>query len=1238
MARNYNKQKAKTQDTESVSLWNGPRLEIPIDVSALVVSERSLNLPWSLNPMKYNNHGQFKDVSPDLFNDSVYPSIGITLQWALPDGLTHGIEDELGQIEYPLLPNRWLVVRVYDGKTKSWILESDFEELTEGNNLFLKETNDVPTVTRIGRDWLASEWAGDQDADDNKPKFLKAISPGNIGFTAYGADIKDVFSFQDDMSEILTKATPVTYYVTGWYSDPLDDPLYGRAEYGEFGFQTQEEWQTLMNRFQWSPGNDNDLQKAINDWTAWATANGYPIDPDNIQDILPAQTLCQGMVYQVNWLGKGGALQSGVPHYDSSVPLNEQPKIAVGNTSTDALAALIKYELDLEGEGKGEAAAEFLLAFSNNLLAQYETPGGQYKLFNQLFESWFQFDDSESYWYVENKTDASPVDLSDEMLADLINLNLKALRLKKVDGELVSGRRYLYGNWWKQGKAVTLRGRPPAGITQEEWDTILANLAAEQSEDIAAVEALLEEAGTLSGEIETLKGTIEQALESLPELQLQHNSGPRYNRSNDPVVLLYGAGRSYRHGEDNRYGEESNLFTRFTGQSVKGLLVAIPDQEPPAVDASNSTIPTLGFDLSLVPKEIPSMNVEAFFLDTNNAQAIAETAAELLGIPFDPAYTLIVETQQTSIYNSDVHSLDRQIIEVAAGIIGTIPSSIAVNPWQPPWSPLFLAWKIEWWPSYTVPEELMEKWSFVPEKLGYQWDESYSPIMGDPFTMMGTSILTPQSAVTLRSQLEKYLDETGDYPELREFVETVADWDFLSQSLGGLDDQMLAWSTRQLNEPTGTVKDLTGEQSQYSPQPGQTDTGYFPLRAGHFRLQQVWVVDDFGQVFDPISAVRQTPVSYQPAFSENMVTKSSGNLGQLAPRITQAARMRFDLKEAIPGGLDTLTNQEASPICGWVLPNFLDNGLSIYDQSGNALGEILQTGSFSNLTLNWFNAPGTSTPVGTSLEASIENPYLRGFVQGLLGQENNAQAYEDLLLVIDEALRTVVPLAGRGQEAVAVLIGRPLAILRASVNYDLAGGLQYEQAWLNSTLKQTGGYENVDFKVQIGSLQDPSDGAIGYFDVTFDHLYSIHTEGLPLETNYVSAGDVSLSIADSAKDIYILADPSGDLNVVNGILPVQRQVVSGPLVQNALQTMEVTFRTGPLITDPQKLRMPLPTELQGDWSYLRHSGVTTWEEIHEIAQANQEARFTPENILQDGWLKLANAIGDSSTSQPNDAD
>src|SRR5882724_4599750 len=105
-----------TDDTASASankfLWPGPCLLVPVSVEALVVTTLGQSRGWQFNANAYNLMRRFESIEPLPFsNTTTSPKTGVTLHWTLPDAVTHGVEDAQGNIEYPPVPNRWLVAR-----------------------------------------------------------------------------------------------------------------------------------------------------------------------------------------------------------------------------------------------------------------------------------------------------------------------------------------------------------------------------------------------------------------------------------------------------------------------------------------------------------------------------------------------------------------------------------------------------------------------------------------------------------------------------------------------------------------------------------------------------------------------------------------------------------------------------------------------------------------------------------------------------------------------------------------------------------------------------------------------------------------------------------------------------------------------------------------------------------------------------------------------------------------------
>ena len=77
------------------------------------------------------------------------------------------------------------------------------------------------------------------------------------------------------------------------------------------------------------------------------------------------------------------------------------------------------------------------------------------------------------------------------------------------------------------------------------------------------------------------------------------------------------------------------------------------------------------------------------------------------------------------------------------------------------------------------------------------------------------------------------------------------------------------------------------------------------------------------------------------------------------------------------------------------------------------------------------------------------------------------------------------------------------------------------------------------------------------------------------------------------------------------------------------ENMDVTFRVGPLLQQQQSVRMPLPAEIRGGWSWIQKSGVGLLAtEVSEVTPSTHQARLsdTPARI-REGWLKLSDALG-----------
>ena len=73
--------------------------------------------------------------------------------------------------------------------------------------------------------------------------------------------------------------------------------------------------------------------------------------------------------------------------------------------------------------------------------------------------------------------------------------------------------------------------------------------------------------------------------------------------------------------------------------------------------------------------------------------------------------------------------------------------------------------------------------------------------------------------------------------------------------------------------------------------------------------------------------------------------------------------------------------------------------------------------------------------------------------------------------------------------------------------------------------------------------------------------------------------------------------------------------------------MMLTFRTGPVLTDPATIRMPRPAENNGAWAWVgyqpENGGQAASYPQQAIIAANASARLGDPTGVSEGWLQFA---------------
>ncbi len=660
------------------TIWAGPSLLTPIYLEALMVGSKNQPGTWAAVAVDYAQLGlRGGQPQPTPFQTSSAPATGIHLQWTPPPSLRNGQSNDQGQIELPLLPNRWLLTRAYIAKPgdlpqyTAWVLESDYLGTQPPGTHAYPDPSGGSTQYYIGRRFELSAWNGGT-SDYKGGGFLRAMGPGDVSYIAIYNNMTNVLAFFDDM-----QGAPhglYSYSVCGWYEPPSQDPLLGVSSSQPQGFDSRSQWQELMQKLFWTVGDEHDQDLAEADWQAWLQAHPGLVGPPMTaaQQQWPGQNLCHGLLYNLEWKGP-----------DQLYPFNpilngsNTPQVALGANDAEALAAWL-------GNQAGSPAAEqMMLAFQQDMIFDYVKNPSLFAERSQAAR--FGNYNSGSQWVVyqaDQESSASQIPAGDasvpldaQATQDLTVLNASQYQLGMAQVNQVSLQSQLYEAYWK--KENYARSDSALG---KQIDALIASLTTQ-------VNALAQQVTNLQRQVDAQSAALQTQVQK-QNLTLNLISLPRYNQRQDPVVLVAGAGLDQKLSQTGITEDERLLFTRFTGQTISAIHVVYQDGALKLdVWLNSSDFAAIRWPVGvLIPKEMPDFWFETFLLDSNNARLLASTACSKAGQTPSAAQldalTAQIQRQQAALWNAELQQLlDPRVLSENAGFAGVAPMKLSVLRW-----------------------------------------------------------------------------------------------------------------------------------------------------------------------------------------------------------------------------------------------------------------------------------------------------------------------------------------------------------------------------------------------------------------------------------------------------------------------------------------------------------------------------------------------------------------------------
>jgi len=1235
-------------DSASIGTWDPGlprrvRVLVPVDVQAYVVPPGGgeATVPVTGGP-----------GDPAPFDPGSVRPAGVHLHWAMPDALLAGRPDrDAGSLAFPALPDRWVVVRTVQPvgerqvRSRGWVIDAK-----SGAVMPLESYAGTPAPPPAGSPVLDP---------------LDGAAGGTLLWTASYAASVTRFGLYDPLADlpagVRLHADQACYTVAGWWSEPAGDPLTGAAGPARLdGRLAGLGWHVVHDADDEVLSVDDPRLARTRDSIGLTTPRDAPpstvagadgrtvvgdLDDVVLSVALPVdhaeQVIVVPAVTTYSTLLHGSVL--GVPVAGDPPKVDDRPPgaalgVAVGQDIDDVVAASGAAVLGLD-EAHRRSAETLLAAFTSGLIEQLGTPDG--------LEDLAEREHGDGFWSLAGTP--LPASRPDRLHAeDSASL-----------GPLTVGRK---------GRA----GQPDPRLGAKlEWarDLTLRDGSAGGAKRSARV-------------AETRPARAGGALAESREVV---RPAPRFFRPQAPMVALRGARPNHRHHGDGLFDDSGRLRCRYPRECVTEIT---------GVVAGSAVVPSIGS--GAVPAEVLTVVREAVLLNPYGYAWLAAAGAPNPTVL--PSFETRIAAEMVRLYGVDgrydgsSHVLtpsvagraeassawqsvslgrsmvDRQVAQELAKhalVRGTPPSPVALTTWRQPWTPLWLEWRVT-----LDGHDSVAGWELTGLDLE-RGDDDAPP--GNPVTRTyaGRSPIGQGVSRALHAGVSRWLETErqrdatvaggslppADQDQLTRLSDLLAPLDLVSASLDGIREQLLGIPY------VGVVERGSGTD----PKPQATGPA-FPLFAGLLRLDALRLVDAFGRVLD-------VPAEVVVAAGTTLDLTVPGTPAaiRLRPRIQHLARWLFrlvdpgqpagtapaELREAFVDQLDPAS--AVNPVAGFLLPDHIDEALEAFTTAGEPIGQLGHDAV--NGSVIWETAPGRPLPPDAGpladlpATARITGEIAAGLVAADAVARDSADppagsALSALLRAIDTTLWTVDTFAAIGSPTVAGLVGRPVAVVRATLRLEVpddldevdvvaAGGADARRAAFDAVREQR-------FPVRLGALTRTDDALLGFYvDDDYSRLYLVdrvvaaHAVASGRHQGHLGLlGAVSTPPVDPLDHPYLVPDgtllvrpgqtvrltllmlPVGRVHLTSGVLPRKHLALSDGWVSPGLRRLVPSVRVGPVLVDPAEIRLPLVNLLGDRQTFTRRTGPLTWRD-DPIVGATQTA-YLPRlpHEAQEGWVRV----------------
>ncbi|WP_354831021.1 hypothetical protein ABGM91_07515 [Akkermansia muciniphila] len=1104
-------------------------LLVPVRVRAMMIGESSKKKMFSglsYDFSKLDEEPLSQIIEKHIFSEREQEDPGIHLHWGLPAGLTNGIQDEQSEdITYPTVPNRWLVTRLWTKEghekisTKSFIIRSDILNSNSERKNFSSPTypftKDIDQPYRYLGQYADASLSPDAAAFSERIR-LTATAPANPFFAAFAPMCRNVFAFYDDLSDDDLAGAHICYAVSGWYEDAVEEEPIASIS----GIKELEE--------------------------KWGLTVKAARKPDRM--------ICHGFIDNLEWRGSHIYYPSGVPSDPEPGEPEIRPRLALGNSSAEALAALA-------GRGHGNDERLFHLFMQNSLSGLMESNGltlAEREMHETAFTP-IKPPDIIGIRRKKNREEAAPPDT--RTMGKIAAIRKRQRLLFDKYREFLQSQREAFETWYLYTFAM-----------EDRYRALYLKRLQQQFQRLPVVGSCLKQ-GT-----ENLESRI-KALDPGPDYETAEEPDQCFYVPNEPVMVI-----SQLAHKDT---QESGILTcRITGQTIQSLTLLLEGKS--VFIKGNSLYETMRLGIN-VPDDVPDLVTEAVLLSPGFAEIAAKKAFTLGGISPSKEQTETLARTIRVLQQNDGEAKEK-------GFSGEFPDSAACGFHSPSWRPLFIEWQACYYPD----NELLKK---QPDFKNWQLENGDYTFTGkdDLINLHNERIIEGRMLISDNAdhQLSSMVQTNLPPGNQAELLAQAREKSLLSQALSGFHNTLLM-----KNESFPLALFTTDDEEQYiidaisglSPEVLGTkpvfDKLYAPIRGGFLSLHQIRIIDTWGRYQD----IKQ-PDWYVGESLRQKEKRLPLRYAMLPPRLPQASRLRAywtcsgkgrEKEEA--GFVET-----ASPICGFLLPNRIDHSLMAYYPNGTLAGSLNLTETGTGII--WKSPPGA--PFSSIIPENLD-PEMYQIMKNL--HDSTPFVLKQLISYINKLFYLIHTPVHKMHAA--DFMGRPIAVSRISLKMEQLGRTEWyrhnEETGQRDKSHETDVEEAV-LPLDLGLRTDMRDGMIGFFlngDYKQMHIHGEIVSG-DSDPYFIKSNRISIPLKPTAEPdmITVLLEPWSDINIITGLLPVKTLRLPEELVSQTVKKMSMTCLAAPIITNIKDLSIPVPRSENTDfiWSSLEND--TQWKNI-----------------------------------------